>query len=255
MFEQSVVEARTLTARPWTLAVSVMGQAVLITAAVVLPMLHPETLKRVVMLVPIGGPPPAYHPPAAQPAQSARPVAVSPRAFRCTFCAPRSIPPTIDTVPDEPGGVVGLIGDPGIQGVVGGTGWPGGSGVGRVPEIPPPPRVKPVQAVQSVVRQTPPPAPAAPTRVGGDVQASLLIFKPEPPYPPLARQARIQGAVHLTALISTEGRITSLRATDGHPLLVRAAIDAVKQWVYRPTLLNGVPVEVVTEITVTFSLN
>ena len=144
MFEQSVVEARALTARPWTLAVSVMGQAVLVTAAVVLPLLHPDTLKRVVMLAPIGGPPPAYRPPVAQTAQSPRPAQASARVFKCAFCAPTWIPPTIATIIDEPTtGAVGVSGDPGILGVPGGIGVPGAVGVGRVPDIAPPPRPKP----------------------------------------------------------------------------------------------------------------
>jgi protein TonB len=100
---------------------------------------------------------------------------------------------------------------------------------------------KPVQAIQRI-------------RIGGGVQEAKLIYGPRPVYPVLARQARIQGTVHLAALIGTDGRIANLHLTDGHPLLVGAAMDAVKRWVYRPTLLNGDPVEVVTEISVTFAL-
>jgi protein TonB len=253
MFEQSVVEARALTARPWTLAVSVCGQAILVTAAIVLPMLHPETLKRVTMLV--GGPPPSYHPPATQNVEPERRVAPTPRPFKCTFCAPPRIPATISTLPDEPSEATGQMVGTVTDGVIGGLGPMGGDGVGRMPDIPPPPvRPRPVEHHQAIPA---PPQPAPPKQIttGGDVQASLLIYGPRPPYPPLARQARIQGVVHLTALINTEGKIASLRAIDGHPLLVHAAIDAVKQWIYRPTLLNRVPVEVITEITVTFTLN
>jgi len=75
-----------------------------------------------------------------------------------------------------------------------------------------------------------------------------------PIYPPLARQARIQGVVVMEAVISKEGSIESLRVVTGHPLLNQAALDAVKQWKYRPTLLNGEPVEVITTVTVTFNL-
>lgn len=81
-----------------------------------------------------------------------------------------------------------------------------------------------------------------------------LIRRVEPLYPPLARSARIQGAVVLFAMISTTGTIENLRVISGHPLLVAAALDAVKQWRYRPYILNGEPIEVETEITVNFVL-
>ncbi len=75
-----------------------------------------------------------------------------------------------------------------------------------------------------------------------------------PVYPALARQARISGQVRLEAIIAKNGRIENLQVLSGHPLLVQAALDAVRQWVYRPTLLNGDPVEVVTLIDVNFGL-
>lgn len=102
----------------------------------------------------------------------------------------------------------------------------------------------------------PPPPPAAraqPFRVGGDVQKANLIHQVNPVYPALARQARVQGAVQLEAVISKEGTIESLRVISGHPLLTEAALDAVRQWRYRPTLLNGDPVEVITNVIVTFT--
>jgi protein TonB len=91
--------------------------------------------------------------------------------------------------------------------------------------------------------------------VGGDVQGAMLIRRVEPSYPPLARQLRRSGLVHIRALISTEGNIESLQVLDGDPLLVQSARDAVLQWHYRPTSLNGVPVEVETIITVVYTLN
>ena len=86
------------------------------------------------------------------------------------------------------------------------------------------------------------------------VEHAQLVSRTEPQYPILAKEARIQGTVFLRAIISREGRITSLEVVSGHPLLVRAALDAVRQWRYRPTLLNGEPVEVETSITVIFRL-
>ena len=82
-----------------------------------------------------------------------------------------------------------------------------------------------------------------------------MLTQVKPVYPPLAKQARIQGVVLLEAVISKDGAIDNLRVISGHPLLTQAAIDAVKQWRYKPTLLNGEPVEVVTTITVNFAFS
>jgi protein TonB len=82
-----------------------------------------------------------------------------------------------------------------------------------------------------------------------------LVYNVLPAYPPLARSARVQGTVVLQAIISRQGAIENLRMLSGHPMLVRSAIDAVRQWRYRPYILNGEPVEVETQITVTFSLD
>jgi protein TonB len=103
----------------------------------------------------------------------------------------------------------------------------------------------------------PPPTTAPPIRItqGGDVQASKLIAKVNPIFPPLAKSARISGKVILDAVISADGTIQKLAVRSGHPLLVPAAVDAVKQWRYSPTLLNKVPVEVQTVIEVSFILN
>lgn len=82
-----------------------------------------------------------------------------------------------------------------------------------------------------------------------------MITQVKPAYPPLARQARIQGVVVLEAEISKQGTIENLRVITGHPLLIQSAIDAVKQWRYKPTLLNNEPVEVITTITVNFAFS
>jgi protein TonB len=87
------------------------------------------------------------------------------------------------------------------------------------------------------------------------VTKGLLIQKIEPTYPPLARAARVQGEVVLSAVIDSNGQINNLQLVSGHPMLVPAAISAVKQWRYKPYLLNGQPVEVETTITVIFSLS
>lgn len=91
--------------------------------------------------------------------------------------------------------------------------------------------------------------------VGGSVQQALLVHRVEPVYPPLARQARIQGVIRLRALLAEDGSVKGITLDSGHPLLVQAAIDAVKQWRFKPTLLNGQPIEVVTQLEVPFQLD
>jgi TonB family protein len=91
-------------------------------------------------------------------------------------------------------------------------------------------------------------------RVGGNVQQNNLISKVAVVYPPLAKQARIQGVVHLTTTIGPDGAVENIQVISGHPLLVQSAMEAVKQWVYKPTLLNGNPVGVITQVDVNFTL-
>jgi TonB family protein len=92
-------------------------------------------------------------------------------------------------------------------------------------------------------------------RVGGNVQANNLMTQVRPVYPPLAKAAGIQGTVKLEATIGPDGKVQDLKVISGHPLLVQAALEAVKDWVYRPTLLNGNPVTVETAIDVNFTLS
>jgi protein TonB len=115
-----------------------------------------------------------------------------------------------------------------------------------IPDVPPPapPPVKPPETVK----------PPQVVSVSMGVQAAKLIFGPKPDYPPLARAARIQGVVHLQAVIGVDGSVRNLRAESGPPLLIKAAIDAVSRWRYQPTLLTGRPVEVTTQIDVNFTL-
>jgi len=102
----------------------------------------------------------------------------------------------------------------------------------------------------------PPPTPptARPPRISHMMEGNL-IYRAQPIYPPLARSARIQGQVFLRAIISRTGTIENLQAISGHPMLIPAALDAVRQWRYRPYVLNGEPVEVETQVTVNFSLS
>jgi len=90
---------------------------------------------------------------------------------------------------------------------------------------------------------------------GKGVQAAKLIRQVKPIYPQLARAVRISGTVRLVAIIGKGGSIENLQVSGGHPMLIPAAVEAVKQWLYQPTLLNGEPVDVITQIDVNFTLS
>jgi periplasmic protein TonB len=119
------------------------------------------------------------------------------------------------------------------------------------------------QAPQVIDIAPPPPPPPAPVpkqphepvRVTSELQAAKILHKVVPAYPPLAKQARIQGTVHLMGVIAKDGTIQQLKIVSGHPLLVQAAFDAVRQWTYKPTILNNEPVEVIAPIDVIFTLS
>jgi len=125
-----------------------------------------------------------------------------------------------------PGGVEGGV--PG--GVVGGV-------VGGLPDAPPPP-----------------PPPQQPVRVGGNIKPPTKIKNVAPVYPPIAQSARVQGVVIIEATIGPDGRVKDARVLRSIPLLDQAALDAVRQWEFTPTLLNGVPVPVIMTVTVNFTL-
>ncbi len=151
---------------------------------------------------------------------------------------PPTIPPTI-AILNEPSAASAPNIDEG--GVPGGTGKSRSgvfNSVGPTVEVAPPP---------------PPPAPTHPLRISHWSEGNL-IYRVQPIYPPLARQAGIQGPVELRAIISQAGTIEKLVVLRGHPMLVPAAIDAVRHWRYRPYLLNGEPIEVEIEITANFVL-
>jgi len=104
------------------------------------------------------------------------------------------------------------------------------------------------------VAPPPTPAPTHPLKISHWAEGNI-IYRVQPIYPPLARQARVQGAVELRAIISKAGTIENLAVVSGHPMLSKAAIEAVRQWRYRPYLLNDEPIEVETEVTVNFVLS
>ncbi|HYI92792.1 MAG TPA: energy transducer TonB [Bryobacteraceae bacterium] len=112
-----------------------------------------------------------------------------------------------------------------------------------------------IAAAPPIEKKREPSQVAKPLRIGGDVMEARLIKRVMPAYPPLARQARIAGTVRLEGVIARDGRVVNLQVHSGHPLLIAAAVDAVRQWIYRPTLLNGEPVEVIAPIQVHFTLS
>ncbi|MBI4910339.1 MAG: energy transducer TonB [Acidobacteria bacterium] len=255
MFEQTFVDGQGQTAKPWTVFVSFIGQFIVLGILILIPLIYTDTLPKAQLasfLVAPPPPPPPPPPPAAAPVVKI--VKVIPRQFDAgRLMAPKSIPKDIAMIKEEempPSvGAVGVVGGvPG--GVPGGT--PGGvigGIIGSVPTAgPPPPPPPPVK------KEEKPPTPQR-IRVGGNVQSAKLVRQPKPVYPPLAKQARIQGTVRFTAIIGKDGTIQNLQLISGHPLLVPSATEAVKQWVYQPTLLNNEPVEVVTQIDVNFTLS
>ena len=258
MFEQVMVQHAEPGSRAWTTALGAAGEAVLVAVAVIAPMISPQVLPRVhpafVQMLGYTAPPP---PPALREAQAPGQRVV--RNFQIVdgrLSEPAAMPARPVAI-DEPPLVAGLEGAAG--GVEGGVpgGIPGGLSGALLDAIvrrvaPPPPVAAPAAAAPPAQK----PAPEiVRVKVGGVVQHGKLLRQVMPVYPPLARQARISGSVNLVGVIGTDGRIRALELSGGHPLLVPAAIEAVRQWVYRPTFLNGDPVEVIAPICVTFTLN
>jgi protein TonB len=249
--------------RKLTLPVSIAVHVVILFAILVVPYLRynemPEPALGTVhafFVEPATGPPPPPPPPAAPKAAVAAPKISRPKPViqeQPRFTAPTEVPKEIprdegvasaasalDSAPaagvagGEPGGVEGGV--PG--GVAGGV--PGGI-VGGV--------------LGGVPKEETPPPPDKPVRVGGQIKAPRKVRDQPPAYPDVAKQARVEGVVVLEAVISPVGRVTEVKVLRGSPLLDDAAVNAVKSWVYTPTLLNGVPVPVVMTVTVSFKLS
>jgi len=223
-----------------TLPVSLLLHLIAAALIVIVPLLaadqmpDPASAVKAFFVEPMAAPPPPPPPPPPAPRAATAPK-VAPKAVvqDNAFVAPVEVPQEIK--PEEgldlgvEGGVAGGVegGVPG--GVVGGV-------VGGLPDAPPPP---PQQAV----------------RVGGQIKEPKKLKTVNPAYPDIAKQARVQGVVILEATISPQGKVTDIKVLRGIPLLDQAAQDAVRQWVYTPTLLNGVPVPVIMTVTVNFKLS
>jgi protein TonB len=222
------------TNKGWGFILSGIVQAVILAVLILIPLIYTEALpKAMLSTLLIAPPPPPPPPPPPQPIKTIiKPVARLIQSGK--LMQPRAIPKEVAVFKEAelPPDVINNAGNTG--GVFGGI-----PGQGMVSSMAPPP-----------------PKPTAPTRVkqGGNVTAASIIQQTRPLYPALARQARIQGSVVLHAIIDKDGKVAQLEVISGHPLLVQSALDAVKQWRYKPTQLNGDPVEVDTTITVTFTM-
>jgi len=243
MFEQSLLLDHAPGKKTGALAASLTAQTLLVGVLIAIPLIYSDRLPEVRLFVPLSLPLPPP-PPAPQRAQ-----ATASSSSRNSFSTARIYTPRriadLSQIPD-----VGLVEAPPSFGSGTENGVPGGIGVpGAISQILAPPIPQPKPRVTDA-----PTIPAKPIAIGGDVQAAKLVKKVIPAYPPLARQARVSGTVQLIGVIAKDGTIQQLQVVSGHPLLVKAALDAVRQWIYRPTLLNGQAVEVIAPIDVIFTL-
>lgn len=245
MFEDSLIESsgrRGGKRRGATTLLSFVLQGLLIGVLILIPLIYTEALPKqqlMSMLVAPPPPPPPPPPPAAAPVVKVQKIISE--IDQGELRTPTKIPEKVKMIKEEEQPPSTAIG-----GVVGGV--PGGVPGGQMGGV-----------IGGIISSTPVPVPKVATpqrvRVSQGVSQGLLIHQVKPSYPPLARQARIQGAVVLQALIAKDGTIQNLHVVSGHPMLTGAAVDAVKQWRYKPYFLNGEPVEVETQITVNFTLS
>jgi protein TonB len=242
MFEDSLIESggRLKTKRGLTTSISFLVEAMLLGVMILIPLLFTDALPKTQLLTLIVAPPPPPPPPppAAAPVHIVKQVQTD--IINGQLRTPTKIPKKVEMIKEDEAP------PPVMAGVVGGV--PGGVPGGQMGGV-----------IGGIISSTPVAVPkvAAPTRVrvSQGVTEGMVLRRVQPNYPPLARQARIQGDVVLQAEISKDGAIENLRVISGHPMLAPAAIDAVKQWRYKPYFLNGEPVAVETQITVKFSLS
>ena len=236
MFDQMIVSCtRKHRRNPWAYFISMTIQILVIGVMILVPLLYTEALPTQAFVSWVAAPPPPPPPPAPK---------VAPRVVKKVSLmeagklrAPSKIPERIAIIREEE--------MPNMPGVVGGV--PGGIASGQLGGV--------IGGVIGSIPAPPPPEQPKRIRVSSGVQEAKKIRQVLPLYPPLAKQARIQGVVKLEAIIGKDGMVQNLTVIQGHPLLVQAALDAVQQWRYEPTLLNNEPVEVVTYIDVIFRLN
>lgn len=239
MFEDSLIESggKLRTKRGRTTTFSFVLEAIIVGILVLIPLLFTEALPKAQLMMALVAPPPPPPPP-PPPAAVHIVHQVQTDIVNGQLRTPTKIPKKVEIIKEEEA-------PPPVSGVVGGVpgGVPGGAAGGVIGGIiSSAPMAVPKVAVQRV-------------RVSQGVTQGMVLHRVQPQYPPLARTARVQGSVILAAVIGKDGTIQNLHVLSGHPLLTQAALDAVKQWRYRPYILNGEPVEVDTQVTVNFTLS
>ena len=232
LIESSTEKKKTNTG--WSVILSAIVQISGLSVLLLIPLIFTQALPKAMLSTLLVAPPPPPPPPPPPVKEIIKPVARLIQSGK--LVQPRAIPKDVAVFKEAelPPDVINNTNQSGVFGGLPGQGIMAGNG----PALPPP---KPV---------------AAPARIkqGGEVTAASIITQTRPAYPSLARQARIQGTVVLHAIIDKDGKVAQLEIVSGHPLLVQSALDAVKQWRYKATQLNGDPVEVDTTIQVTFTM-
>jgi len=241
MFADSVLETAWAdrSRRSWTTVASFAVQSLGLCILLMLPLFFTDALPRLRLMESLAPPPPPPGPPPAV-QRSATSVVRQTTLVDEVMLIPQRIPKGVAQLDDA--GVAPV--DPVCLVCV-----PSGTGSNASMN----PVLNSLGNNAAVVPQ-PPKHATPPPRISRMMEGNL-IYRPQPVYPPLARSARVQGSVFLRAIISREGTIENLQVLSGHPMLVHAALDAVRQWRYRPYMLNGEPVEVETQVTVNFLLS
>jgi protein TonB len=255
MFEQSTVTSGPRGKRAWTTFAGLASQLVLVSMAIMAPMVWPQVLPLAKLETSLAPPLPRGRQTAAEvkkvaPHESF--VKAMPH-FSLAAYQPVKVPDHITRlIEEQPEGfaVAGAISG-------GAVGAPDGIMVGILASIGDAARVAPPPVIEKA-----PAKPAAPVvqpiqrlPEGGRVHLGLVLHRSEPAYPPIAKSAHASGAVVLECVVGVDGRIHEVKVKSGNPLLVKAAVDAAWQWAYEPTQLNGVPIEIVTIMTFNFKLS
>jgi periplasmic protein TonB len=243
LFSQSLVELSGTDRRRKRVTAfsSFVVQAIIVSILVIIPLWFTDALpvQQLATFLVAPPPPPPPPPPAAPTLKVSKVVS---QIVNGQLLAPNKIPQAVKMIKEEEappqmsaGGVIG-----GVEG-----GVPGGQAGGVIGSL------------LSSTSHSSAPVVAVPKRlrISSGITEGMITRRIEPTYPPIAEKARVQGTVQLKAIISKEGAIENLQLVSGHPLLVPAAMDAVKQWRYRPYVLNGEPLEVETIVIVNFHLN
>lgn len=254
MFEQAVLSHPPASKRVWSTLAGVTGQALMVGIAVMVPMIWTESLpgQQTLLRVFTPGEPPGPPRERAAPVRFTRAV---PRQWIGTgLVQPLRAPAHPQMLVDPPD----LAAAGPSAGVADGTGTGSSDGVlagvlDAGSRIAPPPQ--PAETAHAPAAITAAPAAIQRVKVGGNVHLGPPIRRVEPVYPRIASMARVSGVVELEAVVGLDGRVRELRVKSGNPLLAPAAVEAVRQWIYEPTTLNGDPVEVIAPVTVTFRLN